>query len=322
MTDPNVSGSLTQAGNVAEAQHAANIDESGQHRQKPRSLGRDAWELLRTKPPFIISTIIILIVLLIAVFPQLFTSLDPTKTDLDLVRQGPSSHAIFGYDTQGRSVYARVIYGARASVLVGVLSMILTVLFGAVIGLVSGYYGRWLDSLLSRFGEIFAALPLVLGAIVIITTFNAGDPTPGPVRVVTQVVLSIAILSWPVSMRIMRAATLAAKEQDYVKAAKGLGASTRRIMLRHLLPNTIAPVLVYATIALGAFIGAEATLSYLGVGLRPPVVSWGVMISDAAEYVQVAPHMLLFPAGFVTVTVLAFVMLGDAVRDAFDPRSR
>jgi oligopeptide transport system permease protein len=125
-----------------------------------------------------------------------------------------------------------------------------------------------------------------------------------------------------VSMRIMRSATIQAKQLDYVKAARALGASTPRIVFRHMLPNTIAPVLVYATIALGAFIGTEATLAYLGIGVRPPVVSWGVMINDAKDYVQASPHELLFPAGLVTITVLAFVMLGDAVRDALDPKSR
>jgi oligopeptide transport system permease protein len=123
-------------------------------------------------------------------------------------------------------------------------------------------------------------------------------------------------------MRIMRSTAIAAKQQDYVKAARALGASPRRIIGKHMLPNCVAPVLVYSTIALGAFIGAEATLSYLGIGLRPPVVSWGVMINSAKDYVRVAPHALLFPAGFLTATVLAFVMLGDAVREALDPKLR
>jgi len=135
-------------------------------------------------------------------------------------------------------------------------------------------------------------------------------------------VLTMAGLSWPVAMRIMRSAAIAARQQDYVRAARGLGAGPLRIIRRHLLPNCLAPVLVYATIALGAFIGAEATLSFLGIGLRDPVVSWGVMISEARQYLRVSPFLLLFPAGFLAVTVLAFVMLGDAVREAFDPKSR
>lgn len=290
--------------------------------EKPRSLGRDAWEQLRTKPTFIISAVIIVLVVVIAAFPGLFTHVDPGASNLDHVREGPSANAWFGYDVQGSDVYARVIYGAKASLLVGLLSTIGTVIFGALIGILAGFYGRWADSLLSRFADIFAGMPFVLGAIVILMTFNAPGSNPGEALIITQVVASIAVLSWPVAMRIMRAATLVAKQQDYVKAARGLGAGPGRIIFRHLLPNTIAPVMVYSTIALGANIGAEATLSYLGIGLHSPVVSWGVMISDARDYFTVAPHMLLFPAAFVSVTVLAFVMLGDAVRDALDPKSR
>jgi oligopeptide transport system permease protein len=136
------------------------------------------------------------------------------------------------------------------------------------------------------------------------------------------VVLTMTALSWPVSMRITRSAAITARGQDYVRAARALGAGPARVIWRHMLPNCLAPVLVYATIALGAFIGIEATLSFLGIGLRDPVVSWGVMISEARDYIRVAPHLLLFPATFLAVTVLAFVMLGDAVRDAFDPKGR
>ena len=161
----------------------------------------------------------------------------------------------------------------------------------------------------------------MLGAIVILNLVRNAE-VRGALLIVTAVVVSIAVLSWPVAMRIMRSAAIAAKQQDYVKAARALGASSSRIVFRHLLPNCLAPVLVYGTIALGAFIGAEATLSYLGLGLRDPVVSWGVMIADAKNYIRIAPHMLLFPAGFLAVTVLAFVMLGDAIREALDPKLR
>ncbi|MBV8933784.1 MAG: ABC transporter permease [Kutzneria sp.] len=289
---------------------------------KPRSLGSDAWHELRRKPTFLISLILILIVVAMALFPGLFTHVSPTAADLNHARGGPSAQAWFGYDVQGSDVYARAIYGTRASLLVGVFATLGTVLIGGIVGIVAGFYGRWTDSLLARFADIFAGMPFVLGAIVIMLTLNAPGSNPGETRILSQVVFSIAVLSWPVAMRIMRAATLVAKQQDYVKAARGLGAGPLRIIFRHLLPNTVAPVMVYATIALGANIGAEATLAYLGIGLRPPVVSWGVMISDARDYVAAAPHILLFPAAFVSVTVLAFVMLGDAVRDAFDPKSR
>ncbi|WNV82303.1 ABC transporter permease [Umezawaea sp. Da 62-37] len=324
MSDPGAasSGSGLEQAAAAGVGDLSHVDDSSQKQGRPRSLWSDAWRELRRKPTFVISLVIIFVVVLMAAFPSLFTSVDPRYGNLDNYLKKPSADAWFGYDVQGYDVYARAIHGARGSLLVGLFSTVLTVLIGSVVGIFAGYAKSWIDSLLSRFGDIFAGVPFVLGAIVILTTFNTPTENPSAVRIITQVVFSIAVLSWPVAMRIMRSATLVAKQQDYVKAARGLGASPLRIVFRHLLPNTVAPVMVYATIALGAFIGAEATLAFLGIGLRPPVVSWGVMISESRDYFQAAPHMLLFPAAFVTITVLAFVMLGDAVRDALDPKSR
>ncbi|WP_026422792.1 ABC transporter permease [Actinokineospora inagensis] len=319
MTDPSTAATgaavTTAAGEFVTA--AEHVEAPG----KPRSLASDAWHDLRRRPLFIISALLIALVLLMAIWPSLFTSVDPNYGDLARSRQGPSAQAWFGYDNQGYDLYARTIYGSRASIIVGISATLLTVLIGATLGLLAGYYGGWLDGLMSRVADVFFGLPFVLGAIVILSSFrSSGDASA--TEIIVLVVLSISVLSWPVCMRIMRSAAIAAKQQDYVKAARALGASTPRIMVRHLLPNTIAPVLVYATIALGAFIGAEATLSFLGIGLRAPVVSWGVMISDSRDVIRVAPHILLFPAAFLTATVLAFVMLGDAVREALDPKAR
>jgi len=316
MTDP----TTAMAGiETAEYVTAAEHQETGPGR--PRSLWSDAWHDLRRRPLFIIAGAVIILLAVIAIFPSWFTSVDPNHQDLDFSRQKPSGDAWFGYDLQGRDVYARVIYGTRWTLLVGVAASVLTVVTGAFLGILAGYFGGWVDGLLSRIGEIFFGLPFVLGAIVILNLVRNAQ-IRGALPIVFAVVASIAVLSWPVAMRIMRSAAIAAKQQDYVKAARALGASAPRIIFRHLLPNCLAPVLVYGTIALGAFIGVEATLSFLGIGLRDPAVSWGVMISDARNYVRVAPHMLLFPAGFLTVTVLAFVMLGDAVREALDPKLR
>ncbi|CCH28072.1 ABC transporter permease [Actinosynnema sp. NPDC047251] len=289
---------------------------------KPRGLFGDAWHALRFRPVFWVSVSVILLVVLMALFPRLFAPGEPYAAVLSRSRQGPSADAWFGFDQQGYDIYTRVVHGTRASIVVGLLATIGVVVLGSAIGILAGFYGKWVDAVVSRIADIFVGVPFVLGAIVILTTVNAEDLDVGPVRIVAQVVLSIAVLSWPVSMRIMRSTAIAAKQQDYVKAARALGASPRRIITKHMLPNCVAPVLVYSTIALGAFIGAEATLTYLGIGLRNPVVSWGVLINDATKYVRVAPHALLFPAGFLTATVLAFVMLGDAVREALDPKLR
>lgn len=323
MTDPTTAAAGTTATQDSQSYVVVpeHLEDAVAKPGKPRSLASDAWHDLRRRPLFIIAGVVILLLVVVAVFPGWFTSADPDLKNLAHTREPPSADAWFGYDLQGRDVYARVIYGTRWSLLVGVGAAVLTVLLGSLLGILAGFAGGWLDGVLSRVGEIFFGLPFVLGAIVILTLFrNAG--VGGALPIVGVVVLSLAVLSWPVAMRIMRSAAIAAKQQDYVKAARALGAKPTRIVFRHLLPNCLAPVLVYATIALGAFIGAEATLSFLGIGLRDPAVSWGVMIADSRNYVRVAPHMLLFPAGFLTLTVLAFVMLGDAVREALDPKLR
>lgn len=315
MTDPQA---LATAGPVAEASPALG---AGPSTGRARSLSSDAWHDLRRRPLFLVSAALIAVLLVMSAFPQLFTSVDPNVGELARARRAPSSEAVFGYDALGRDVYARVIYGTRVSIIVGVLATTLTVLIGGTFGIVAGFYGGWVDAVLSRFADVFFGLPFVLGGIVILSTFR--DTVGGGVVGITSlVIMTMALLSWPVSMRIMRSAAIAARNQDYVRAARGLGAGPWRIIVRHMLPNCAAPVLVYATIALGAFIGAEATLSFLGIGLRDPVVSWGVMISEAQTSLRVAPTLLLFPGAFLIVTVLAFVMLGDAVRDAFDPKGR
>jgi len=294
----------------------------GGQTDKPRGLLGDAWYDLRRKPLFWISAFFIVLFLVMAAFPQLFTSKDPTEALLDRSRQGPSSEAWFGYDVQGADLYARVIYGTRASIVVALLSTLGTVIFGSMVGIVSGFRGGWADSLLSRVADIFFGIPFLLGAIVILFTFNPPGSDKGEATIMLIVVTSLVVLSWPVSMRIMRSSVLATKNADYIVAARALGASNFRIIMRHLLPNCLAPALVYSTILLGSFIGAEATLSYLGVGLKPPTQSWGIMVAESQDFLRVSPQLLLFPAAFLVVAVLSFVTMGEAVREALDPKLR
>ncbi|MGQ0576469.1 MAG: ABC transporter permease [Pseudonocardia sp.] len=280
----------------------------------------DAWAHLRRRPLFVVAAGLVAGLVVLAVAPGLVTSADPAAGDLARSRHPPSPQAWFGYDVQGRDVLARTVYGAQVSIVVGVAATALTVLVGGLAGLVAGYLGGWVDAVVSRVAEVFAGLPFVLGGIVVLATFR--ERVTGPVGITVLVVATMAGLGWPTALRITRAAAVAARERDHVRAARGLGAGPWRIVARHLLPHCLSPVLAYAGVALGAFIGAEATLSFLGVGLRDPVVSWGVMISESRDHLRTAPLLVLFPAGFLAVTVLAFVMLGDAVRDALDPRAR
>jgi oligopeptide transport system permease protein len=288
---------------------------------RPRSLGRDAWEDLRGNPVVLVSAIIIVGFVLMAALPGLFTHTDPRLCDLENSRKPPSGHAWFGYDLQGCDVYARTVYGARASILVGVLTTVAVATIGGLLGMFAGFYGGTLDAVISRVADVFFGIPFLLGAIIVLTAFPSGNAHNFWLPV-AKVVLALALLGWPSLARIMRAVTLQVKESDYVAAARALGASTPRILRVHVLPNAIQPVIVYSTILLGAFIGAEASLSFLGIGLAPPAISWGIDISNAQNIVRTSPHVLLFPAAFLSVAVLAFIMLGDAVRDALDPKQR
>jgi oligopeptide transport system permease protein len=326
MSDP-TSGSLVttpppeQPGIVADTA-AVDAGPPKGKRDKPRGLFGDAWYDLRHKPLFWISAGFIALFLLIAAFPFLFTSVGPNEGGLSTSLEGPSGSAWFGTDIQGRDIYARVIYGARASIIVAVVATLGTVLLGGAVGVLAGFRGGWVDSLLSRLGDVFFGIPFVLGAIVILFTFNPEGAGSNEWKIMGLVILALTLLVWPVAMRIMRSSVLAVKQADYVVAARALGASNTRIIFKHLIPNCLAPVLVYATILIGAYIGAEATLSFLGVGLQSPVVSWGVMISDSQQYIRVAPWWLLFPSVFLVIAVLSFVMLGEAVREALDPKLR
>ncbi|MFJ5719264.1 ABC transporter permease [Streptomyces sp. NPDC093149] len=282
--------------------------------EKPRSLWSDAWRDLRRNPVFVISALIILFLVIISIWPSLIADQDPLDCNLGKAQQGSQPGHPFGFDGQGCDVYTRTVYGARNSVTVGVCATLGVTLLGGLLGGLAGFFGGWWDSLLSRLTDIFFGIPVVLGGLVFLSVVTSATVWP--------VIGFIVLLGWPQIARIARGSVITAKQNDYVQAARALGASNTRMLLRHITPNAVAPVIVVATIALGTYISLEATLSFLGVGLKPPAVSWGIDISAASPYIRNAPHMLLWPAGALAVTVLAFIMLGDAVRDALDPKLR
>jgi peptide/nickel transport system permease protein/oligopeptide transport system permease protein len=285
--------------------------------ERPRSLSDDAWHDLRRSPVFWASAAVALLMVLLAAAPQAFSRVDPRTASCSLAdsMRPPSAAHWFGFDKQGCDIYARVVYGARSSILVGVFSTVITGVAALVIGMLAGYFGGWIDALLARLIDVALGIPLLLGAIVVAKALATRETGIGPV------VLALGLLGWTTAARIVRSSVIAAKQQDYVQAARMLGAGHRRIMVRHILPNALAPTIVVLTIALGSFIALEATLSFLGVGPRN-TISWGADIAEAQRWIRESAHPLLFPAGFLTATVLAFIMLGDAVREAFDPRSR
>lgn len=285
--------------------------------QAPLSLWADAWRKLRRRPLFIVSSLLIVFLLFVAFFPGVFTAVDPTSCQLSNSEAGPRAGHPFGFTLQGCDVFARVVHGTQASLAVGVLSVICVLVIGVTLGALAGYYGGWLDAVLARLGDIFFALPLILGALVITQL-----PLFRENKSVWTVVFVISMLAWPQMARITRGAVIEVRNADFVTAARSLGVSRFGALVRHVLPNALAPVIVLATLELGVFIVAEATLSFLGIGLPPGVMSWGNDISAANASIRTTPSILLYPAGALSITVLSFIMLGDAVRDALDPKSR
>ncbi|MCW2580765.1 MAG: binding-protein-dependent transport system inner rane component [Blastococcus sp.] len=287
------------------------------------SLWSDAWGSLRRNPLFWIGAFLGLFFVLMAIVPKLFSrGADPRACDLANSSDAPSGAHWFGFDQQGCDYLANVAYGARSSLQIGLLSVIGVLVIGVLVGAIAGYYGGILDSLLARITDIFFALPLILGALILL---KVGPSTGVPVlsdRGPGAVAIALALFGWMTAMRLVRSQVIAVKSQDYVAAARAMGASDIRILTRHILPNAVAPVLVYSTIAVGVLIAAEATLTYLGVGLQRPAISWGLQISTGQSLLRTAPHLVLFPSVILSLTVMSFIMMGDALRDALDPRQR
>ena len=279
------------------------------------SLYADAWRQLRRRPMFIISGILILILALMAIWPGLFTRADPRACNLADSLLRPSGDHWFGTDVQGCDYYARTIWGARVSITIGILVTAVSTLIAVALGSIAGYYGGIVDTIIARLTDIWFAIPTILGGIVILRSIFS-------TRGLLQVSLVLIVLGWPTMLRLVRSAVLSVKGMDYVDAARALGVRNFRIIRRHILPNAVAPVIVYATITVGVIISAEAALSFLGVGLQLPAISWGLMISVAQNRILTAPHLLLFPGLFLSVTVFSFILMGDALRDALDPRLR
>lgn len=291
---------------------------AGETLGEARSFLQDAWSELVRKPFFIVSGLIVLIVLVMVVDPALFAGLfghgNPHNCNLLDSGKGPSPGHPFGFDIEGCDLYANVIYGARPTVTIGLLVTATNLVLASVLGSFAGYFGGIVDTLLGRAADVFFGFPFILGALIVLTVI--------PERNVLTVSLVLVIFGWPTMTRLMRSTVLAELNKDYVLAARSLGASTARVLRKHILPNAIAPVLIYATLSIGGVMVAEATLTFLGVGLQAPAISWGLQLASAENNLQEYPHLLLFPGLFLSVTVLAFVLLGDTLRDALDPRLR
>lgn len=269
--------------------------------------------LARSKPLGAVSLAVVLIIAAFAAFAPLFSTHDPQSQDL-FNRIGPlGSQHWFGTDDLGRDVYSRLVYGARVSLAVGFLTVVGSSFVGLAVGGVSAFYGRWIDLGIQRFVDIFMAFPVIVFILLLITALGQG---------LTNVVLAIAIVQTPAAIRVVRSVVLAAREEVYVQAARSVGCSDVRLMIRHILPNTFAPLITLATASMGVAIVAEASLSFLGLGIPPPTPTWGGMLGSSLIYQERAPWLAIFPGAAIGLTVMAFNLLGDTLRDLLDPRLR
>lgn len=283
---------------------------------KPRSLWSQAWRDLRRNPLFLASAVLITLVVAVAAFPRLFTDLDPYAQGACTLANSygaPAPGHPFGFDQQGCDVYSRVIFGARPSVIVGVVTTLGVFLLGGLIGAMAGWFGGLLDTILSRLTDIFFAIPLILAAIVIGQLFELNAIT---------LALILVAFGWTAIARIARGSVMSVMNSEFITASKALGASSAQNLFRHVVPNAVAPVIVTAMVNLGMYIVLEATLSFLGVGLPESTISWGADISNAQTALYTRPELLFYPSGALAVTILSFIMLGDAVRDALDPKTK
>ncbi|MGF2948572.1 ABC transporter permease [Microbacterium alcoholitolerans] len=307
--DPNLEHYVAPAETSTIKVDAVHIDE------KRSNLWLDAWRDLRRRPMFWVSAFFVLLIIIVSLWPSLFTNVAPNNgCELANSNGGPEAGHPLGFTRQGCDVYSRIIWGTRTSLVVGLLATVIGTVIGVVMGAFAGFYGGWLDSFLSRVGDIFFTIPYIIAAIVVMSVM--------PVR--NEIVLAFAIggFAWASTARIMRAEILRVKQADFVMGSEAVGLSRFRTLLVHVLPNAMAPVIVVATLALGGAIVAESVLSFLGVGLGGSTMSWGNDISQAQTSIRTAPMALFWPSLALTVTVLAFITLGELLRDAVDPKAR
>lgn len=269
---------------------------------------------LRSQPLAVVGLVLLAIFVMLAVFAPHIAPDDPAAIQLGNRLQSPSAAHWFGTDELGRDILSRVVYGARISLLIATSVVTTTVFFGLIFGSLAGYYGGWLDTVLNAvLMNVFLALPGILIAIALVAFLGPG---------MLNLIFALSITGWVGYARLVRGQVLAVREREFVEAARAMGATDMRIMVRHILPNIIQPVMVQAAIGMAGTILAEATLSFLGLGVPPPMPSWGVMLNDARAHLFDAPHMVVFPAIAIMLAVLSFNFIGDALRDQLDPRTR
>lgn len=295
----------------------ATTPEPGAPRPKARRTGqvRDVWRRYRRNKLAVLGLLIVGLLAFLAVFEPIITPYDPFEQNLLNTTAPPGNGHIFGTDVLGRDMYSAIVYGARLAMIVGLVTVAASLLVGVALGSIAGFVGGRVDSVISRITDVFLAFPLIIGAVLVVRTFGAG---------VLPVIIALAFFGWTTAARLMRGQTLSLRESEYVEAARSIGASNTRILTRHVLPNAIAPVLVYSFTSIGVVVVAMASLSYLGVGVPADVPEWGRLISQANAFLRVPgkSHLWIFPSLAIVLTTLGFAFVADGLRDALDPKLR
>jgi ABC-type dipeptide/oligopeptide/nickel transport system permease subunit len=276
-----------------------------------RPLRADVWRRFRRNRLAVVGLAFIVLLVLVAIFAPLIAPYSITERVSGSARQSPSLDHLFGTDAIGRDVFSRVVYGARVSLRIGILSTAILLMIGMLLGAISGFLGGGTDTVIMRITDVFLAIPYIVLAVAIATVLGRSE---------NSIIIIIGVIGWTSIARIVRSSFLSLKRLEYVEAATALGFSRLRIMFRHILPNALQPIIIYGTIAIGSVVLTEAALSFVGVGPQDPTPAWGKMVADAKSSLTNAPHMLFFPAGAIFLTVLSFVFVGDGLRDALDPK--
>ncbi|MEP6693778.1 MAG: oligopeptide ABC transporter permease [Chloroflexota bacterium] len=277
-----------------------------------RSQWSMALERFRAHRPAVIGLVVLAVLSVLSLLAPIVSPYDPDKTQLLALYEPPSLTHPFGTDDLGRDLATRILYGGRVSLSVGLLAVTVAVSIGTLVGVVAGYYGGWIDSLLMRFVDMMYSFPRLF-LLILFGVFFKG-------MTVGVIVLVLGVLSWMTTSRLVRATFLSLKSREFVEAARCIGAGDRRIIVRHILPNSLAPIIVAATLGVAAAIIAESTLSFLGLGIQPPTPSWGNMLNHATTDMDKAPWIAFFPGFFIFLAVVSINFIGDGLRDALDPR--
>lgn len=281
--------------------------------EKPESQLKQMWQALIQNKAAVVGMIIIGFLILIAVFGKFITPYDPNYADLAINKQPPSAAHFFGTDEQGRDIFSRVIAGTRISLSVGFIAVAFALTIGTVLGAIAAYRGGIVDTIIMRCMDIMMSIPDILLAIALMAALGRG---------IDKAVIAIGLVTIPEYARIVRGSMMSIKDSEYVQAAKIMGNNDAQIIFKHILPNVLSPIIVRATLGISTAVLNTAALGFLGLGVQPPAAEWGDMLGRARSFIFEAPYMLIFPGIAITITVLAFNLLGDGLRDAFDPKAR